>query len=147
MFGLTPYVKRNNQLTAGKPRDIFDLFFGDDFFPSFTSGFTANFHADIRDTGNEYVIEAEMPGMAKDDIKLELDGDVLTISAEKKESSDEERGSYIRRERRYGSFARSFRVEGIDNEGINAAFDNGLLRLTLPKLTPEAGGKTEIEIQ
>ena len=97
MFGLMPYEQRKNQLSASKPRDIFDYFFGDDFLPAFASGFTSNFNADIRDMGKEYVIEAEMPGMAKEDIKLDLNGDVLTIAAEKKEGVSEERGNYVRR--------------------------------------------------
>jgi len=133
MFGLTPYENRKNQLTLNKPRDIFDYFFGDDFYPSFASGFSTNFNADIRDLGKEYVIEAEMPGLAKDDIKLDLNGDILTISAEKKEDSSKETGSYVRRERRYGTFSRCFRFEDIKENDIKAKFENGVLHVTLPK--------------
>ena len=133
MFGLTPYEQRKNQMSVNKPRDIFDYFFGDDFMPAFTGGFSANFNADIRDLGNEYVIEAEMPGLTKDDIKLDMNGDILTIAAEKKENSSEERGNFIRRERRYGTYSRSFRFEDVCKDEINAKFLDGVLRVTLPK--------------
>jgi len=146
MFGLTPYENRKNQLGVNKPRDIFDYFFGDELIPAFTNNFTANFSADIKDYGNEYVIEAEMPGMSKEDIKLDLDGDVLTISAEKKDESKDERGNYIRRERRYGKFTRSFRFEDIRKDGVEAKFENGILRIALPKQDQAVDQKTNIDI-
>jgi HSP20 family protein len=133
MFGLTPYDNRKCQISVSKPRDIFDYFFGEDFLPAATGNFSANFNADIRDLGKEYVIEAEMPGLSKEDIKLGMNGDILTIEAEKKEEASEERGNYIRRERRYGTFTRSFRFEEIRKDNINAKFENGVLRVTLPK--------------
>ena len=133
MFGITPYEHKKNQLSAGRPRDIFDYFFGEDFLPAFSGGFTSNFNADIRDLGKEYIIEAEMPGLTKDDIRLDLNGDILTIAAEKREDSSENGGNYIRRERRYGSYSRSFRFEDVRQDEINAKFENGILRVTLPK--------------
>ena len=146
MFGLTPYENKKNQVSVNRPRDIFDYFFGDDFLPAYAGGFSANFSADIRDVGNEYVIEAEMPGLTKDDIKLDLNGDVMTISAEKKEESNEGRGNYIRRERRYGTYARSFRFEDIQKDNIHAKFENGVLRVVLPKLTPADEQRKSIDI-
>ena len=146
MFGLTPYESKRNQITINKPRDIFDYFFGDDFYPALPTGFNANFTADIRDLGKEYVIEAEMPGLDKDDIKLDLDGDVLTISAEKKEATSEERGSFIRRERRFGSFTRCFRFEDVQKDGISAKFENGVLNVKLPKLDSAIVHKRAIDI-
>lgn len=146
MFGLTPYENKKNQVIINRPRDMFDYFFGDDFFPAFTNGFTANFNADIKDIGNEYVVEAEMPGLTKDDIKLDLNGDVLTISAEKKEESSDGRGNYIRRERRYGTYTRSFRFEDVRKDEICAKFDNGILRVTLPKLTQADEQRKTIDI-
>jgi HSP20 family protein len=146
MFGLTPYENRKSQLYINKPRDVFDYFFGDDFLPAFASGFSANFNADIKDLGNEYLIEAEMPGVTKDDIKLDLNGDVLTVSAEKKEETSDGRGNYIRRERRYGSYTRSFRFEDIKKDEINAKFENGILRVALPKQQPSGEQKRAIDI-
>ena len=147
MFGLTPYENRKSQVIVNRPRDIFDLFFGDEFFPAFTGGFAANFNADIKDHGSEYVIEAEMPGLSKEDIKLDLNDDIVTISAEKKEEdASGDRGNYIRRERRYGTFTRSFRFEDVVKDGINAKFENGVLRVTLPKQTPADEHRRAIDI-
>ena len=148
MFGLTPYEQRKNQAAIRKPRDLFDLFFGEDLMPSFPgNGAPTSFSADIRDMGNEYLIEAEMPGLSKEDIKIDLRDDILTIAAEKKEETSEERGSYIRRERRFGTFSRSFRVEDISQEGIDAKFENGVLKITLPKRDPVEGQGRNIEIK
>ena len=146
MFGLTPYESRKNQMSTNKPRDIFEYFFGDEFLPSFTSSFSTNFCADIKDLGNAYVIEAELPGLTKEDIKLDLNGDVLTIAAVKKEEMSEDRSNYIRRERRYGTFTRSFRFEDIKKDDINAKFENGILRITLPKQDADDGQSKSINI-
>ena len=144
MFGLIPY-ERKTQVTGRKPRDIFDYFFNDDFMPAFTGEFTS-FRADIKETDDLYTIEAEMPGVNKDAIKIDLEDDVITISAEKKEETNEEKGSYIRKERRYGSFSRSFRVENINKEQIGAKFENGILEISLPKQEPESAKKQSINI-
>jgi HSP20 family protein len=143
---MTPYEQRKNQVVVRKPRDIFDYFFGDDFLPVFQNGFSTSFNADIRDLDKEYVIEAEMPGLTKEDIKIDLHDDIMTISAEKKAESSEESGSYVRRERRFGTFSRSFRVEDIKQEGINAKFDNGVLRISLPKQETSSGQRQVIDI-
>ena len=82
-------------------------------------------------------------GFSKEDISLDLKDGILTISAEHTENNDQkdDNGSYIRRERRYGSFRRSFDVTGIDENAITAAYQNGVLELSLPKaqqVIPEA---------
>ena len=146
MFGLTPYENRRQQPAANRPRDVFDLFFNDELFPSMPFGFITGFSADIKDLGKEYVIEAEMPGLTKDDIKMELNGDVLTIAAEKKETAAEDRGTYVRRERKYGTFTRSFRFEDVKKDEINAKFENGVLKVSLPKQTQEDEQKKFIDI-
>jgi HSP20 family protein len=146
MFGLTPYESRKNQVCAGKPRDIFDLFFRDDCISAFTGGISTNFNADIKDLDKEYVIEAEMPGLTKDDVKLDLNGDILTITAEKREDSSDENGRYIRRERKYGAFTRSFRFDDIDRDGASAKFENGVLRVALPKQVSASEQRKSIDI-
>lgn len=136
MFGITPYNRRGNEISRRNDpfdvRTIFDDFFGESMLPAF---FTAAnpIKTDIRETEKEYVVEAEIPGMKKEDIKLELRDDVLTISVEQDEQVNEERDNYIRKERRYGSFARSFRVPNVRNEAVSARYDNGILSITLPK--------------
>ena len=90
---------------------------------------------DVIEKDNCYQLEAELPGFNKEDIKIDLKDDVLTISASHNENKDEkdEQGKYIRRERRSSSYQRSFRVEGLKPEDIIAQYRNGVLTVSLPK--------------
>lgn len=131
MFGMIPFDRSDNNLF-----DTFDSF-ARDFFRKSNADLPA-FRTDIRDAGDSYVLEAELPGFNKEDINLDLKDGILTITAAHSESTEDkgENGSYIRRERRYGSFQRSFDVTGIEETGITAAYLNGVLTLTLPKAKP-----------
>lgn len=81
-----------------------------------------------------YVLELSAPGFEKPDFKINLDGNMLTISAEKKEEKQEDPGKQIRREFSHKAFKRSFTIdEKIDEEKINARYENGILKLDLPK--------------
>jgi len=136
MFGLTPYNRRNNILA--RRNDIFDLrsvfedFFGDSFFGGFFSA-AHPIRADIRETDKEFIIEAEIPGVKKEDIKLELRDNNLTISVENSVETNEERENYIRRKRRYGSYSRSFYVDNVRPEDVTAKYNDGILTIVLPK--------------
>lgn len=128
MFGMVPFEYRD--------RNVFDMF--DNFERSLFRNSNVDlpaFRTDIRDAGDKYVLEAELPGFSKEDVRLDLKDGILTISAEHTENNDQkdDNGSYIRRERRYGSFRRSFDVTGIDENAISAAYNNGVLELSLPK--------------
>ena len=141
MFGMLPFDRSDN--------NIFDSFdaFTRDFFRKSNAELPA-FRTDIRDTGDSYVLEAELPGFKKEDISLDLKDGILTITAAHTEQSEEAtQGSYIRRERRYGSFQRSFDVTGIDESGISAAYENGVLALNLPKAKPAEPEVRRIAIQ
>lgn len=128
MFGMLPFERKSND-------NLFDLF--DDFFTK-NSAALPDFRTDIKKSGDNYILEAELPGFNKEDINLEVKDSVLTISAEHKEEKEEkdEKGNYLRRERRYGSFSRSFDVTGVDEKNITAGYENGILTLTLPKAAP-----------
>ena len=131
MFELTPYSTR---------RSVYDPFnFFSDFFG--TNNAPMELRTDISDRGDSFVLEADLPGFKKDDIKIDLENDRLTINAERKDEHEEKgKNGYIRRERSYGSFTRSFDVSGIDTSAISAAYNDGVLTLTLPKrpeLVPE----------
>ncbi|HEX2946770.1 MAG TPA: Hsp20/alpha crystallin family protein [Clostridia bacterium] len=131
MFGLVPFNRRSNDLTV--KNDVFDLF--EDFFNE-PFGFFATaqpIKADVRETDKEYVVEADMPGVRKEDIKLELYDGILTIGVEHNEQTDEKRENYIRKERRYGSYSRSFQVDGVKQEDVTAKYENGVLTVNLPK--------------
>ncbi len=140
MYGMTPFEK--------KTFDLFNAFhdFEDDFFKgnSITSCKT-----DIKDEGDKYVLEAELPGFEKDDIKLDLNGDSLVIKAEHSENKDEkdDDGKYIRRERTYGSYQRSFDVSAVDTDKIDAEYKNGILVLNMPKKQPEVPAARRLEIK
>jgi HSP20 family protein len=102
----------------------------------------------VSETKDELLLTAELPGLAEDDISIELENNVLTVSGEKnevREEEDEERKYHVY-ERSYGSFSRSFTLpRTVDGQNIVATFDNGILTVKLPKV-PEAKGR-KIEIQ
>ena len=76
------------------------------------------FRTDVLDTGDAFKLEHVLPGFKKEDIKIDIENDCLTISAERKVDNKEEKDNYIKRERLYGSFSRSFDVSGINVDGI-----------------------------
>ena len=142
MFGMLPFERGNDNTF-----DTFDKFMRNFFDHSNTS--LPAFRTDIRDAGDKFILEAELPGFEKEDIKLDLKDGILTISAEHNENSDQkdEKGNYIRRERRYGSFSRSFDVTGIDEGNITATYQNGVLALNLPKAQPVIPESKRIAIE
>jgi HSP20 family protein len=94
------------------------------------------FKVDISEDETGFHIDAELAGIAKENITLNIDDDVLTIKAERKLETEESKKNYHRIERSSGSFSRSFNLgEVIDQEGICADFKNGILHVTLPKAT------------
>ena len=142
MFGMIPFERNDD--------NFFDLF--DNFERKFFGNSSAalpDFRTDIRDAGDRFVLEAELPGFNKEDIKLDVKDGILTISAQHSENKDEkdDKGSYIRRERRYGSFTRSFDVTGVDEEHITASYNNGVLELNLPKAVPVVPEAKRIAIE
>ena len=140
MFGMIPFDRRDSSLF-----DMLDNFERNFFGTS--SNTASSFRTDIRDEGDKFVLEAELAGLKKEDIKLDLKDGILTISAQHSQESEEKKNSYIRRERRYGSFSRSFDVSGIQEDHITAAYNNGVLELTLPKAQPVVPAARQIDIQ
>lgn len=101
---------------------------------------------DIMEKDNEYMLRAELPGLVKDDVKITMQDNVLTIKGEKKEEIKEENKNYHLCERRYGKFMRSFRLPTpVEAKKIDANFKDGVLTISLPK-SEEAKPK-EIEIK
>ncbi|MDO4563999.1 MAG: Hsp20/alpha crystallin family protein [Clostridia bacterium] len=142
MLYLTPYSRRRH----AAPYDPFAelermerAFFGD----STLNGFLT----DISDKGDHYLLEAELPGFSKEDIKVDVDNDCLTISASRKQQSEDKKAGYIRRERCFGSFKRSFDVSDVDTEKIEAAYENGILKLNLPKRQLQVSTARTLEIK
>jgi len=109
------------------------------FFGKLNSGFS-HFRTDILDKGDKYLLQAELPGFNKKDIKIDINDNYLTISAEhneEKEETQENNPNFIRRERKFGSFSRSFDISDIDTPNIKAVYNNGILELELPKTSPK----------
>lgn len=104
----------------------------------------------VSETKDELLLTAEMPGLAEDDISIELENNVLTVSGEKTEVREEDEGEEDRKyhvyERSYGSFSRSFTLpRTVDGKNIVATFDNGVLTVKLPKVAEAKGRKIEIQ--
>lgn len=141
MYGLTPFEKSGF--------DIFNAF--NDFEKNFFGGSMPvnTCKTDIRDEGEKYVMEAELPGFTKEDIKLDINGSYLVLTAEHKNEKDEkdDKGKYIRRERSYGSYTRSFDISGVDTENISAEYKDGILKIDLPKKASEEPPVKRLEIK
>jgi len=102
--------------------------------------------ADVSERGDAYVIKAELPGVSKDDVKITLDENVLTVKGEKKQEKEEKDRNYHRVERSYGSFERSFRLPtSVKSDKIDAMYKDGVLTITLPKA--EEAKPKEIEVK
>ena len=122
--------------------DPFDKMF-DDAFRGFWGGNELGrhdaFRTDVIDQGENYLLEAELPGFKKEDINIDLKNDLLTISASHNEEKEEEdKNKYIRKERYYSSYSRSFRVNNIEAGDIDASYYNGILEVRFPKKELEA---------
>lgn len=137
MFELRPFSGRNQMgYNPFREMDEFEKrFFGEPFGSFFRSGDIGEFKTDIKDEGDSFVLEADLPGFDKKDIHLDLNDGVLTIQAERHSEHEEEdkKSKYVRVERSYGQYSRQFDVSGVDTDHIKAKYDNGVLRLTLPK--------------
>jgi HSP20 family protein len=143
MFELVPYGRKRN-LTWYNPFEELDnmqrRFFGETAI--------TDFKTDIRDNGENYLLEADLPGFKKEDIAVEIEGDTLTIRAERSDEKEEKdgKGNFVKRERSYGSFSRCFDMTGIRTEDVSAAYEDGVLKLTLPKQQETLPAARKLEI-
>lgn len=144
MFNLVPFRKNNDERALFK-NDFFNDFFGDDFFtPALFNG--GSFKVDLKEDDASYTVEADLPGVKKEDIALDYDNNYLTISAKRDETIEDNKDNYVRKEKYYGEFRRSFYVDNVDENNVNASFTDGVLKITLPK--KEQGiQKKRIDIQ
>ena len=100
---------------------------------------------DLIESETHYILRADLPGLSEDDVTIEFEGNVLTVSGERKSEREHRGHGYYRVERSYGSFRRSLRLpEGVDAGAIKANFDKGVLEITVPK--PEAAKPHKVEI-
>jgi Molecular chaperone (small heat shock protein) len=140
---LEPYQRYTSSDIARRP---FPNLFEDFFNNSFIAGFNTSMRSDIKEKEHEYLLEVEMPGYAKESIEVECHDGHLIISAANSQEHDEQKMNYIRQERQYGRISRSYRIDGIDEDKITAAYQNGILTLTLPKSSDSADKKKRIDV-
>ena len=141
MFGLTPY-RSNYYVSAYDPFKEME-----EFERRFFGQRTPAMKTDIRETENAYILESDLPGFSREDIHAEINNGYLTIRAEHKSENEDKNESYLRRERSYGSFSRTFDLDGIDAEAITASFKNGVLTLELPKMQQKVEEARKVEIK
>ena len=142
---LVPYARKNHSVSTFNPFHDFDelerAFFSDNAL--------SEFKTDIQETDDAYLLEADLPGFKKEDIHVDVDNDRLTITAERHSNYEDKdkKGKFVRCERSYGTYARSFDTTGIDTTGIKAAYNDGVLCVTLPKQkeVPATSRRLEIE--
>lgn len=131
---MTQVKSKNESFTPTVFGDIFDnaKFFGKNWLEKeFGQLFPA---VNIKESNKNFCLEIAAPGFKKEDIKVSVENDVLTISAETKEEKNEETKKFTRKEFTYNSFSRSFTLpENINTESIDAKYENGILNLSIPK--------------
>lgn len=144
MFEIIPYARNNHFLGSYDPFKAME-----EFEKNFFGRQLPAFKTDIRETEHAYILDAELPGFSKEDIHAEVRNGYLTIHAEHKSESEDkdEKNNYIRRECSYGSFTRSFDLDGIKSDEISASYKDGILSLTLPKAEAKAEEGRLLEIQ
>ena len=144
MFGLMPFERRQNSMSYNPFREMEEMeraFFGNHSL--------SEFKTDIQDKGDSYELTTDLPGFAKEDIHLDLENDVLTVSAERHSEwkDSDKKGNYLRCERSFGQYSRSFDVSNVETDQIRADYNNGVLKLTLPKKGKTVPASRRIEIR
>ena len=148
MFELRPY-RRNNALynPFREMNEMEKQLFGAPFGFFGENGMDA-FNIDIKDEGDHFELDADLPGFDKKDIHLDVNGDTLTIHAERKAEQEEkdDKNNYVRCERSFGSYSRQFDLSSVDVDHMKATYDNGVLKLEMPKKAlPDSARHIEIE--
>lgn len=145
MFDMMPFARSHGTVANYNPFREFEnmerQFFG--------TNSLAEMKTDIQDKGDYYELKTDLPGFKKEDINLSLDGDVLTIQAERHSEweNKDQQGSFVRCERSYGSYSRSYDVSEVNTEAIEAGYTDGVLTLKLPKKAKVVPTSRQIEIR
>jgi len=147
MFDMVPFKRFGSGIS--KKEDFFDQFFNhfneffnDEFMAPFSSiAGHRSFKVDVQENEDSYLVEADLPGVKKGDINITYENNYLTISAKREENREERKDNYIRQERSAGQFRRTFYIDDIDPDKIDASFQDGVLRINLPKTHPGTNRK------
>ncbi|MGN0143653.1 MAG: Hsp20/alpha crystallin family protein [Clostridium sp.] len=158
MFGIIPFKTNNSSAKDGYRGNLFDDFFSNDFLaPIGMDSEMSKFKVDVKETDKKYIVSADLPGVDKKDISVNYKNKYIVITAKREEEHEEkdekdEKGekkehSYLRKEKTYGEFSRSFYFDNIQPDKINAKFENGVLKVELPKQVKEEDKATKVEIK
>ena len=139
MFEIIPWEK--NSMPA-KRNDIFDQALSNFFNCS-----KNNFSVDLKESDKEYIIEVDLPGFEKDNINISYEKGYLTISAKRTTLKEDSEENFVKKERTFGEFSRSFYMNNVDEDKINAKFENGVLKINLPKIVDNNTNKKKIKIE
>ena len=143
MFDLTPFSNRR--------LSVYDPFAELEDWPRAWFGGSQpwqGFRTDIREEDDRYILEADLPGCSRQDVEVTVENDRLTINAQRRqEGESRDQGGYLRRERAWGSFSRSFDLSRVDADQITAAYNDGVLTLTLPKKEEQRPAARKLEIR
>lgn len=146
-MALVPFNRRRRNVPSSPFEDFHNMvddFFGDHWISS--PGFRGeNFKVNIQEKDNEYVVEAELPGVEKDQVDLELRDGRLTILVKREDSINEENKNYIHRESHYSSMSRNVYLPDAKQEGVKAKLENGVLNVTVPREGNNNSRKIDIE--
>lgn len=149
MLGLTPFNKNQLQRQGGYDLmdfyNMFDDFFDKDFF-NVRNLKNDTFKMDVKELDQSFLIEAEMPGVKKEEIQLEYQDNRLSICINRQEDINEEKENYIHRERRVSSMQRSIFLKDVNIDSIDAKLEDGILRIQIPKSEPQAN-RVQIEVK
>lgn len=145
MFDLVPFGKRREDVLSQWMKSVQDVF-EDDLLTPF-KGSTLSFRTDIRENEKAYLVEAELPGLQKENIDIDYAAPYLTIKAVQQQERQEENSGQrvVRKERRYGEYVRRFYVQDIEEDQIQATLKDGILLLTIPKKQRAEGRRIQIE--
>mgnify|MGYP000867249652 CR=1 FL=1 len=135
MAGLIPFNWRKHNLVNPETYDFNNMledFFNDDF-PSIRNLQNESFKIDLQENEKEYIVEAELPGVDKENIDLTLEEGRLRIFIKKEENKEEKNKNYIHRERRWSSMERTILLSDVDDKALKAKLDNGILTINIPK--------------
>lgn len=141
MFSMVPFDRKNRRLMENFNRGFNRSF--DRFFDAFDTSMST----DIVDKGDSYELTCDLPGLSKEDIKVSLDENYLTINVDRKDEHEETKDNYVLQERRSYNYSRRFDIRGIDKENIKGNYKNGVLKLELPKLAKEKEDQDYLDIE
>jgi len=147
MSTLTRWQSNRNTWPQLREKSFWASPFADMFDRMLTTDETlAGFPVDLAEEDDRYVLKAELPGVKNEDLSLNVENDVLTISAEKKDEYESRDKGLYRRERSYGKFSRSFQLNGLVNaDKVDAEYKDGVLSVTLPKREETRGRQIQVK--